>query len=93
MIGVDFVPITEDMYSDLYKTFLKIKTEEDFKLFLQDLCTNNEIENMAQRLRAAKLIKSGKTYNYVISETDISSATLSRVSKAVKYGSGYKKIL
>ena len=30
-------------------------------------------------------------YEKIIKETNISSATLSRVSKCVKYGSGYKK--
>ena len=47
---------------------------------------------MAQRLRAAKLLLEGMTYNEVISQTGISSATLSRVSKCVNHGSdGYKK--
>ena len=35
---------------------------------------------MAQRVRAAKLLLEGKTYQQVIEETEISSATLSRVS-------------
>jgi TrpR-related protein YerC/YecD len=48
---------------------------------------------MAQRIRAAKGLMQGKTYNRVIEETDISSATLSRVSRAVRYGNGYKKQL
>ena len=48
---------------------------------------------MAQRLRAAKLLLDGKTYNQVIDETDISSATLSRVSRCVQYGNGYRKFL
>ena len=51
------------------------------------------LEKMAQRIRAAKLLSEGKTYNQVIEETDISSATLSRVSKALRYGKGYKKFI
>jgi uncharacterized protein YerC len=35
----------------------------------------------------------GKTYNQIIEQTDISSATLSRVSNALQYGKGYKKFL
>ena len=58
-----------------------------------DLCTDKEIENMAERLFAAKLLMEGKTYNQVIAETDISSATLSRVSRCVQYGKGYRKFL
>ena len=48
---------------------------------------------MTQRLMAAKLLLQGKTYNQVIDATDISSATLSRVSNAVKYGKGYKQFI
>ena len=35
----------------------------------------------------------GKTYTQVIEATNISSATLSRVSRCVQYGEGYKKLL
>ena len=48
---------------------------------------------MAERVEAAKLLMEGKTYNQVIAETDISSATLSRVSRCVQYGKGYSKFL
>ena len=48
---------------------------------------------MAQRIRAARLLKEGKTYNQVIEETDISSATLSRVSRCLQYGTGYSRLL
>ena len=46
---------------------------------------------MLGRIKAAKLLLKGETYEKIIKETDISSATLSRVNKCVKYGSGYKK--
>lgn len=62
-------------------------------MLLSDLCTDREIEKMAERIRAAKLLIEGKTYNQVIEETDISSATLSRVSRCVQYGDGYKRFL
>ena len=52
-----------------------------------------ELEQMAQRVKAAKLLKEGKTYNQVMSECEISSATLSRVSRCVQYGQGYKKFV
>lgn len=85
--------IEEIHVTDLYETFLKLKTVEDFKDFFEDLCTYKEVEQMAQRIAAAKCLIQGDTYETVIKKTDISSATLSRVSKAVKYGKGYKKVL
>lgn len=81
----------DKLIRQLYKTITSIENEEDCKLFFDDLCTNKEIEQMAQRLQAAKLLKQGLTYNQVIEQTDISSATLSRVSRALQYGEGYKK--
>lgn len=79
---------------ELYGTILKLETVEDCRAFFDDLCTYKEVEQMAQRAYAAKLFLAGKTYNEIISETDISSTTLSRISRAISHGSGgYKKFL
>jgi TrpR-related protein YerC/YecD len=75
---------------ELFEFFTTLKSAEDFEKFFADLCTNSEIEAMAQRLKSAKLLLKGETYEQIIAKTDISSATLSRVSKCVKYGVGYK---
>ncbi len=66
---------------------------QDCAELFADLCTRREIENMAERLYAAKLLMEGKTYSQVIAQTDISSATLSRVSQCVQYGKGYSKFI
>ncbi len=78
----------EFMKSELFETISKLNSVEDCKNFLSDLCTINEIEQMAQRICAARLLIEKKTYNQVIAETDISSATLSRVSTCVRHGAG-----
>ena len=85
--------ITEKMVSELFTLLASIENANDMELLFADLCTKNEIEQMTQRLIAAKLLLQGKTYNQVIEETEISSATLSRVSNAVKYGRGYKQFV
>ena len=85
--------VTPQMIQDVYLLLAGLETAEDVKILLDDLCTNKEIEQMAQRIGAARLLLEGKTYNQVIEKTDISSATLSRVSRCVKYGEGYKKFL
>ena len=48
---------------------------------------------MAERVYAAKLLLEGNTYAQVMARTDISSATLSRISQCVQYGQGYSKLL
>jgi len=87
------VPKTK-LNDELFKAILNLKTLDDCYLFFTDLCTMKEIESMAQRIQAAKLLLQNKTYEEVIKETSISSATLSRVSRCIKYGDGgYKKVL
>ena len=54
------------------------------RALLEDLCTAKELENMAERCYAAKLLMEGKTYNQVMELVEISSATLSRVSRCVQ---------
>lgn len=78
---------------DLYQLIASMETEEDCKALFTDLCTEKEIEKMAERVYAAKLLLEGKTYNQVMAQSNISSATLSRVSRSVQYGQGYSKFL
>ena len=73
---------------DLVNAILKLKTEEECINFLNDLCTIQELEKMAQRIEAAKLLLEGCTYEQVIEKTKISSTTLSRVSRCIRYGEG-----
>ena len=77
----------------LLHLILTLDNMEDCRALFDDLCTRKELEKMAERVFAAKLLMEGKTYNQVISQADISSATLSRVSRCVQYGTGYKKLL
>ena len=77
----------------LFQVIAKLDNAEDCELLFEDLCTKKEVEKMAERLYAAQLLMEGKTYNQVIAETDISSATLSRISRCVQYGEGYTKVL
>ena len=78
---------------NLFKLLVSIDNLEDCRALFDDLCTVKEVENMAERLHAAKLLMEGNTYAQVMQQSDISSATLSRVSRCVQYGKGYSKML
>ena len=81
-------------HSELYKEILKLETIEECEKFFDDLCTINELDAMLQRIKAAKMLLEDKTFQEVTKETKISSATLARISKCIKYGDGgYKDIL
>ena len=86
--------ITRDMTDDLIKAVVAISDEATCESFFKDIFTATELEQFAQRLRAAKLLLEGQTYAKIIAQTDISSATLSRVSNCVHRGSGgYASVL
>lgn len=79
---------------ELYEILLKLETKEDCAALLADLCTYKEVEQMAQRAYAAKLFLKGNTYNKITEETELSSATLSRISRCINHGSGgYTKFI
>jgi len=77
----------------LYDVIVSLETREQCRELFDDLCTQKEIEKMAERLYAAKLLMAGNTYSQVIAQSEISSATLSRVSRCVQYGKGYSRVL
>ena len=77
----------------LYELIARTTDPADIRALFDDLCTRKEIANMAERVHAAKLLLDGNTYSQVMAQADISSATLSRVSRCVQYGSGYSKLL
>ena len=77
----------------LYQLLAGIQTPEDMAALLEDLCTRKEVENMAERVFAARLLLENNTYAQVMQQSSISSATLSRVSRCVQYGKGYSQLL
>ncbi len=82
-----------DHIKALYKLIVSLESEEDCRALFEDMCTVKEVENMAERLFAASLLLEGNTYSQVMGQVEISSATLSRVSRCVQYGTGYSKLL
>lgn len=69
----------------LYKAILSLKTEDECAKFLEDLCTPQELQSIAQRLKVAEMLHSGKNYNAIVEETSASTATISRVNKTLTY--------
>ena len=77
----------------LYQLLAGIQTPEDMAALLEDLCTRKEVENMAERVFAARLLLENNTYAQVMEQCSISSAPLSRVSRCVQYGTGYRRAI
>lgn len=78
----------------LYKTILALESVEECKRFFQDLCTVAELKAMEQRFEVALLLDEGMIYNDILERTGASSATISRVNRALHYGAdGYQQVL
>lgn len=78
----------------LMNAILQLKTEEDAYRFFEDVCTIAEVRSMAQRLEVAVLLREHVTYQEIARRTGASSATISRVNRALLYGAdGYNRVL
>ena len=83
-----------DKSAALYQAILQLKTPEECYAFFTDLCTVSEQMAMEQRFQVAILLDEGSIYNDVLERTGVSSATVSRVKRALNYGSGgYRTVL
>ena len=84
----------QDQTELLYQAILTLKSPEECRAFFQDLCTVAELRAMSQRLDVALLLDEGMIYNDILQRTGASSATISRVNRALQYGAdGYKTVL
>ena len=72
----------------LFEAILSLETKEDCYMFFEDLCTIKELNDMAQRLEAAKMLLDGKTYEQIVKAVEISTATISRINRCIQYGAG-----
>ncbi|MBE6806021.1 MAG: hypothetical protein E7526_05895 [Ruminococcaceae bacterium] len=78
----------------LFSVILNLDTVDECYNFFEDVCTIKEIQDMAQRLEVAIALDKGKNYQEIAKDTNVSTATISRVSKCLNYGSGgYKKAI
>ncbi len=79
---------------ELYRAILSLQSEEECRRFFKDLCTISELRAMEQRYDVAVLLDRGMVYSDILEATGASSATISRVNRALNYGeNGYKDIL
>ena len=64
------------------------ESEHKLSAFIDDLLTEQEISDLAQRLRIAKGIIADKTYLEVSEKVKASTSTVTKVGQIIKYGKG-----
>ena len=72
----------------LVSALLSLRDGEECYRLLEDLCTIREVQDLAQRLQVARMLKNKVTYNEIAQATGVSTATISRVNRALSYGAG-----
>ena len=84
----------KDFSKLLYDAVMTLDSAEECRHLFEDLCTVNEVHAMGQRLEVARLLNENVPYNEIADMTGASTATISRVAKALNYGAGgYKLVL
>lgn len=77
-----------------FQAILNLENIDECYSFFEDICTIPELNSISQRLQVAIMLKQGMTYTQISEKTKVSSATISRVNRALEYGAdGYKTAL
>lgn len=78
----------------LMEGIASLKDKDEAYAFMQDICTIKELESLSQRLEVARLLRDKITYQDITDKTGASTTTVSRVNRALNYGSdGYDIVL
>lgn len=84
----------QNQMKELYRAILSLETLEECHAFFEDLCTVLELKSLSGRLEVAKLLSEHHVYSDIVEATGASTATISRVNRALQYGGGgYKLVL
>ncbi len=82
--------VVEDVpgLDDLADALLVLRTRDEARRFLRDLCTLGELEALAHRWQIARLVDSGRAYLDVAETVHTSTATVTRVAHWLRHGAG-----
>lgn len=78
----------EDAEEDLCRAVLAMKSVDECRNLLIDLCTPAELEAMIDRWRVVVLLEDERPYREISELTGVSVTTIGRVARALAYGSG-----
>jgi TrpR-related protein YerC/YecD len=83
-----------DATRDLAAAVASVRDADEALRFLRDLCTVNELRELAARWEVARMLDEGASYHDISERTGASSATISRVNQWLRYGrDGYRLVL
>lgn len=78
----------------LFDAFTRLESADEAAAFLRDLCTRRELSEMTSRWHIVRLLREGRSYREIASETGASTATVTRVAQWLHHGrGGYLRML
>ena len=78
----------------LFEAILRLETSDDTERFFRDLCTLNELRDMAQRWAVVRMLDAGLHYADISRRTGASTATITRIASWLNHGEGgYRSML
>jgi TrpR-related protein YerC/YecD len=77
----------------LFDAVLLLRDRSECYRFFEDVCTISELKSIAQRFDVAKKLDEGVTYQEISQQLGASTATISRVNRALAYGAGGYRLL
>ena len=84
----------ESLVLDLVNALVQAQTLSEAALFLQDLLTKSEMKILSKRLRIAKLLISGMTYQEIEKDLHVSHGTVAKIAAwLAERGDGFRKII
>ena len=79
--------IRTEAVDSLFEAILSLQDKEECYAFFEDVCTVNEL------LEVAKMLREKRTYLEIAEKTGASTATISRVNRSLNYGNdGYEMV-
>jgi len=83
-----------DLFFDLLNALVYTGNSGEAALFLQDLLTKKEVQILSKRLRIAKLLIKGLTYQKVNRQLHVSYATIAKIAVWLsERGDGFRNII
>ena len=85
-----------NLADELAKTLLQLRSPDEARALLADLCTPAEIRTLAERWHVARLLDDGElTYREIHEATGVSTTTIVRVARFLRQeaNGGYRILL
>ena len=84
---------TDDVAA-LLRAIMTLDSDHETERFFRDLCTLNELRDMAQRWAVVRLLDGGMHYAEISRRTGASTATITRIASWLNHGEGgYRAML